>query len=612
MSENQKKSLYLIASSTLLTILASFLKLNGIWGFISFLIPYLLVGYPVIKAAFLNMVGGEVFDENFLMTIATLGAFAISEYPEAVAVMIFYQLGEFFQARATNKSRDSIKDLMNIIPEKANVIRGDEEVEIDPEEINLGDILLVRVGEKVPVDGLVVEGSTSLDTSALTGESLPLDVKEGDKVISGSINKSGLIKIRALSAYDESTVSKILEMVEEASDKKTKMESFITRFARVYTPVVVISAVFLAIIPPVFFQGNWEKWIYRALTFLVVSCPCALVVSVPVAFFGAIGRASRLGILIKGSSYIEILSKVNKMVFDKTGTLTEGRFEVEAIHPESDRDFILEIAATAERYSKHPVAESIVKEYELKNANRQVKKDIEIEEIPGKGIKAKIDGINYYVGNDKLMNDGSISWEPCHIEGTTIHVAREKNYLGHIIINDKIKDGTKKALEDIRKSGIDNLIMLTGDRKNIAEKVARELGMDKAYSELLPNDKVREIEKILKSGKVCFVGDGINDAPVLKRADLGIAMGAYGSDAAIEACDIVLWEDKIEKIATARRLSKVTMKIVKENIIFSLFVKFAILILGALGLANMWMAVFGDVGVTLIAVLNSMRTLKIK
>ena len=546
----------------------------------------------------------------FLMAIATLGAIATGEYPEATAVMLFYQIGELFQSIAVGRSRKSIANLMDIRPDSAVVIRDGQEIEVSPDAVEIGETIVIKPGEKIALDGEVIEGTTTINTAALTGESMPVDSAVGDKVISGSVNLTGVIKVKTTSKFSESTVSKILELVENSSEKKAKVEGFITRFARWYTPCVVIGALLLAVIPPMFIDiGNgaeWVKWIKRALVFLVVSCPCALVVSVPLSFFGGIGGASKEGILIKGANYLEALSKAQIIVFDKTGTLTKGKFIVDDVHPSKvSVDELLDIAAAAESYSSHPVAESIINAHKGHIDKARLG---QIEEIAGKGVKAEVDGNIYYVGNGSLMESIGADWHECHMTGTIIHISRESEYLGHIVINDEIKPDSKAALKDLKTLGISRTIMLTGDKKAVADHVASEVGVDEVHAELLPAQKVEHVESILSEGKTtAFVGDGINDAPVLVRSDIGIAMGALGSDAAIESADVVLMDDKPSKIATAVKISRKTMRIVWENIIFALGVKGIILILGALGIANMWLAVFGDVGVLIIAILNAMR-----
>ena len=573
------------------------------------LVAYGLAGWDVLWGAVRGIAHGQVFDEKFLMAVATLGAIASQDYNEACAVMIFYQIGELFQGIAVGKSRRDIAALMDIRPDTANVLRDGVEQEVSPEEVAVGETIVVKPGEKIPLDGEVIEGSTAVNTAALTGESLPQDKNVGDKVISGSINMTGVIKVRTTSEFGESTVARVLELVENSASKKAKVENFITRFARYYTPCVVIAALILAIIPPLF-VGNWWDWVNRALTFLVVSCPCALVVSVPLSFFGGIGGASRKGILIKGSNYLETLSKVNTAVFDKTGTLTKGSFAVTAIHPAKvSNDELLDIAAVAECNSNHPIAQSIVAAHKGHINPERVSS---VKEIAGRGVEAVIDGRTIYVGNSKLMDDVHADWHECHHVGTVIHIAENGKYLGHIVISDEPKPDSKKAIQQLKALGVKKVVMLTGDSRKVAENVANELGVDEVRAELLPADKVTEVEKLLESdGPLAFVGDGINDAPVLSRADVGIAMGALGSDAAIEAADVVLMDDKPSKIPEAMNIARKTMRIVRQNIIVSLTVKGLVLIITAIGMGNMWYAVFADVGVLILAVLNAMRALKV-
>lgn len=607
MTARQKKTLIRIISAIILSVAVYFIPVDGIYRLLLFIVPYLVIGYDVLWSALRNIFHGQIFDEKFLMAIATIGAFATGEYPEASAVMIFYQIGELFQGIAVGKSRKSIAALMDIRPDFANVIRDGNENNVSPEEVSIGETIIVRPGEKIPLDGEIIDGETSVNTAALTGESLPVDKRKGDKVISGTINLSGAIYIRTESTYGESTVSKILELVENSSEKKAKAENFITKFARYYTPAVVISAILLAVVPPLF-AGEWSVWINRALIFLVVSCPCALVVSVPLSFFGGIGGASRDGILIKGANYLEVLSKVDTVAFDKTGTLTRGSFSVTAIHPSKiSEDELIDIAALAESYSTHPVGESIVAAHKGDIDKTRIGS---INELSGKGISAVIDGKNYYVGNGKLMKEVGAEYHECHLSGTIIHLSQEKEYLGHIVINDKVKEDSREAITELKKLGVSKTVMLTGDNKSVAEKVSGDTGVDEFYSGLLPAQKVECVEKLLSDGrKLAFVGDGINDAPVLSRADVGIAMGALGSDAAIESADIVLMDDKPSKIPTAIKIARKTMRIVRENIWFSLIIKALILILTAVGFTNMWIAVFGDVGVLIIATLNAMRAM---
>ena len=616
LTRKQKKTLkrILLAFALLIAdaVIIRVFNIEGVLKLVLFLIPYIIVGYDVLRTACINIVHGQVFDEKFLMTVATMGAILTGEYPEATAVMLFYQVGELFQSIAVGKSRKSIAKLMDIRPDYAVVIRDGEEKTVSPEEVAVGETIVIKPGEKIPLDGNIIEGNTSVNTAALTGESIPSDMACGDKVISGSVNLTGVIKVQTTSTYGMSTVSKILELVENASEKKAKVEGFITRFARWYTPAVVISALALAILPPLFTGisdwSTWVLWIKRALVFLVVSCPCALVVSVPLSFFGGIGGASKEGILIKGANSLEALSKIDTVVLDKTGTLTKGTFVVDDIHPNCiSSDELLDIAAAAESYSSHPVAESIINAHKGHIERSRIG---EVEEIAGKGVKAEVDGKTYYVGNGPLMDMVGADWHDCHLTGTIIHVACGETYLGHIIINDEIKSDAASAIKELRALGIKKTVMLTGDKEKVAEKIAKETSVDEFHADLLPSEKVDKLEMLLNSNsKVAFVGDGINDAPVLTRADVGIAMGAMGSDAAIESADVVLMDDKPSKIAMAVRISRKTMNIVWQNIIFSLGVKGIILILGALGIANMWIAVFGDVGVLVVAILNSMRSM---
>ena len=577
-----------------------------------FIISYLVVGFEILKKAVRNIFRGKIFDENFLMAVATIGAFAIGEFPEAVAVMLFYQVGELFQSYAVDKSRKSIASLMDIRPDYANIEKDGKVEKVDPDEVKIGDIIIVKTGEKIPLDGVVVDGTSSLDTMALTGESVPRVVKTEDEVLSGCINKDGLLKIRVTKEFGESTVSKILDLVENASSKKARVENFITRFAKYYTPVVTIGAVALAIIPPLFCGGQWGDWIQRACIFLVISCPCALVISVPLGFFGGIGAASRIGILVKGSNYLEALAEMSTIVFDKTGTLTKGEFKVSGINAVgcSEKE-LLEVAAYSESYSTHPIAESIKNAYGEKIDTSKLQN---VEEIAGHGIHAQFAGKDVFVGNEKLMNKQNISYEKCDAIGTIIYVAIDGKFAGSLVISDEIKEGAKEAIADMKHVGVKKTVMLSGDQKEIVERVANELGIDEYHAQLLPADKVDRVEKLLEQknekDKVAFVGDGINDAPVLTRADIGIAMGSMGSDAAIEAADVVLMDDDVTKIASVVKISRKTLSIVKQNIVFALGVKALVLILGAFGVANMWEAVFADVGVSVIAILNSMRTLK--
>ncbi len=608
MTRRQKKTLIRIIFSAALTLFAVFIPADGIVKLLLFAAPYLLIGYDVLWGALRGIFRGQVFDEKFLMSLATLGAFFIGEYPEAAAVMIFYQVGELFQSIAVGKSRRSIAALMDIRPDFAVVLREGEEVTVSPDEVEVGETIVVRPGEKIPLDGVITKGATSLNTSALTGESVPAEKSAGERVISGSVNLSGVIYIKTENTYGESTVAKILELVENSAEKKAKAENFITHFSRIYTPAVVSAAALLALVPPLIFDGVWSEWINRALTFLVVSCPCALVVSVPLTFFGGIGGASRDGILIKGANYLEVLAKVDTVVLDKTGTLTEGVFTVTDINAVGiGRDILLELAAHAESFSTHPVGESIVRAYGKSIDKSRVG---DVSELAGRGIRACVDGTLYYLGNASLMREAGAGITHKATSGTLVHIARDKEYLGFIALGDKIKKGAKEALPALRSLGVKKTVMLTGDARAVAEKVAAELSLDEIYSELLPADKVEKVEKLLeKSRALAFVGDGINDAPVLTRADIGIAMGALGSDAAIESADIVLMDDNIAKIPLAVRIARRTMRIVSQNILFSLAVKFGILLLTALGITGMWAAVFGDVGVLILATLNAMRAM---
>lgn len=622
LTKKQKKmTIRIIIALALLAVIAvtlHFIELPWWAELILYAIPYAIAGYDVLKTAFINLIHGQIFDEKFLMMVATVGAFGTGEYPEASAVMLFYQVGELFQSIAVGRSRKSIAKLMDIRPDSATVIRDGEEIEVSPEDVEVGEIIIVKPGEKIPLDGVITEGESSVNQAALTGESAPVDKAYSDNVISGTLNLTGVIKVRTTSTFGQSTVSKILELVENASDKKAKVENFITKFARYYTPAVVIAALLLAVIPPLFLGiGNWEiwkTWLTRACVFLVVSCPCALVVSVPLSFFGGIGGASKDGILIKGAGYMEVLSKIDTVVFDKTGTLTKGVFEVDDVHPNIVSEAELkDIAACCESFSSHPVAQSIIRAHE-----GHIDKSLigDVNEIAGKGVKAVVDGKTYYCGNGQLMDMCGAKWHDCHLTGTIIHVARETDgdieYLGHIIINDQIKEDSEIAIKELKNVGVKRLVMLTGDKKSVAENVANKLGLTGFFAELLPADKVSKVEELLSTekGRLAFVGDGINDAPVLMRADCGIAMGAMGSDAAIESADVVLMDDKPSKIADAMKIARKTMRIVWENIIFALGVKAVILILGAFGIANMWIAVFGDVGVLIIAILNAMRCMK--
>ena len=608
MTRRQKKTLARIVAAALLMLAAALLPVEGVWKALAFAVPYLVIGWDVLWDAVRNIAHGQIFDEKFLMTVATLGAFAIREYPEAAAVMLFYQIGEWFQSVAVGRSRRSIAALMDIRPDSARVLRDGEELEVDPEEVAAGETIVVRPGERIPLDGVVLEGQSSIDAAALTGESLPVEKGAGDTVLSGSINLTGLLKIRTESAYAESTVARILELVENSSEKKARIENFITRFARWYTPLVVISAALLAIVPPLLLHGEWSVWIERALIFLVVSCPCALVVSVPLSFFGGLGGASRDGILIKGANYMEMLDRVDTVVFDKTGTLTQGRFAVDAIHPqEISAEELLDIAAVAESSSSHPVAESVVRAHEGDIDRSRIGA---VRELAGMGVEAVVDGKTFYVGNGRLMDSVGADWHECHLPGTIIHIAEGSRYMGHIVVNDQLKTDAADAIRKLRERGIRRVVMLTGDGEKSARAVAEKLGVDEFHAGLLPAQKVERVEALLAQGcRVAFVGDGINDAPVLSRADLGVAMGALGSDAAIESADVVLMDDKPSRLPLAKKIARRTVRIVHENIIFALAVKFGILILSALGLTNMWWAVFGDVGVLILAILNAMRCL---
>ena len=606
-----------IIISAILFVLALVIPFSNEWinnGL--FIISYLVVGFEILKKAVRNIFRGKVFDENFLMAVATIGAFAIGEFPEAVAVMLFYQVGELFQSYAVDKSRKSIASLMDIRPDYANIEKDGKIEKVDPDEVKIGDIIIVKTGEKIPLDGVVVEGRSSLDTMALTGESVPRVVKTEDEVLSGCINKDGLLKIRVTKEFGESTVSKILDLVENASSKKSKSENFITKFAKYYTPTVVIIAVLLAFIPPIILKdfNTFSVWLYRALSFLVVSCPCALVISIPLSFFGGIGGASKMGILIKGSNYLEALANTEIVVFDKTGTLTEGIFEVQDIYAEGiEKDELLRIVAHAENYSNHPIAKSVKKAYNKEIDEKIIKNP---QELSGKGIWAKIDEKDILVGNEKLMLEEKIDFKKCDEVGTILYVAIDKKYVGYVLIADKIKQDSPKTIRELKAMNIKETVMLTGDKKEVGEYVAKKLNMDKVYTELLPDGKVEKVEELLKqkseNGKLVFVGDGINDAPVLTIADIGVAMGGLGSDAAIEAADIVIMTDETSKISKAINLSKKTMRIVRENIIFAIFVKIAVLVLTAFGASTMWEAVFADVGVSVIAIINALRMLNIK
>lgn len=626
MSKKQKKMLTRIMAAAFGVILLNFVPVTGILRFTLYLAVYLVIGYDILKKAGRGILNRRMFDENFLMAVATIGAFALAvysksgDYNEAIAVMLFYQIGELFQSYAVGKSRRNISALMDIRPDYANVECDGKLEKRDPDEVGIGSIIVVQPGEKVPLDGIVVEGSSSLNTSALTGESLPRDVRQGEEVISGCINMTGVLKVRTTKQFEESTVSKILELVENSGSRKSKSEHFISKFAKVYTPAVCYGALALALLPPVIemvFLGQaaqWGVWIYRALTFLVISCPCALVISIPLSFFAGIGGASKAGVLIKGSNYMETLSQTKYVMFDKTGTLTKGAFEVSAVHHnELEEEKLLEYAALAECASSHPISKSLQKAYGKEIDRNRV---LDIREISGHGITAVVDGHEVAAGNDKLMKKLGLKYHECHTAGTIIHMAIDKKYAGHIVISDVVKEHSKEAVAELKKAGIKKTVMLTGDSRKAAEQTAKTLGIDQVYSELLPGDKVQKVEELLleKEGKekLVFVGDGINDAPVLTRADIGIAMGAMGSDAAIEAADVVLMDDDPLKISKAIKISQKCLRIVYQNIIFALAIKFACLGLGALGIANMWFAIFADVGVMIIAVLNAVRALRVQ
>lgn len=610
-----KKRAIKILVSLLLFIVAMCVKFESNITNCIFILSYIIVGYEILRKAVRNILRGKVFDENFLMSVATLGAFGIGEFPEAVAVMLFYQIGELFQSYAVDKSRKSIANLMDIRPDYANVYRDGKEEKVDPDDVKIGEIIIVKPGEKVALDGIVVEGNTTLDTKALTGETIPREAKEADEVLSGSININGVIKIKVTKEYGESTVSKILNLVENASSKKSKSENFITKFAKYYTPIVVIIAVVLAVFPPLLIKGEmFSDWLYRALSFLVVSCPCALVISIPLSFFGGIGGASKIGVLVKGSNYLEALSKVETVVFDKTGTLTKGVFEVQKIEAVGISEAeLLKLSAYSEYYSNHPISKSIKTAFKEEIDEKQI---IKTEELSGRGIYAQIGEKEVLVGNEKLMKEKGINFSECTEVGTILYVSVDDKYAGYILIADSVKEDSPNTIKQLKKNGIKKTVMLTGDRKNVGESVATKLGLDKVYAELLPDGKVEKVEELLKEktakGKLAFVGDGINDAPVLAISDIGIAMGGLGSDAAIEAADIVLMTDEPSKIVSSIKLSKKTMIIVKENIIFAIFIKVTVLVLTAFGLSTMWEAVFADVGVSIIAILNALRMLNVK
>ena len=619
MNKKQKKMLIRIIIAAVLIVVFSLLPAEGYLRFVLFMIPYLVIGYDILKKAFKGILNKQVFDENFLMAVATVGAILLGDYSEGVAVMLFYQIGELFQSYAVGKSRRNISELMDIRPDYANIEKDGTLEQVDPDEVEIGTIIVVQPGEKVPIDGVITEGTSTLNTSALTGESLPRDAKAGDEVISGCINMTGLLKIRTTKEFGESTVSKILELVENSSSRKSRSENFISKFAKYYTPAVCYGALALAFIPPIVLlimgkSAMWGDWIYRALTFLVISCPCALVISIPLSFFAGIGGASNQGILVKGSNYLETLAQTKYVVFDKTGTMTQGVFEVSGIHHnEMPDEKLLEYAALAECSSSHPISKSLQKAYGKPIDRNRV---TDIEEISGNGVIAKVDGISVAAGNTKLMNRLGIAYQDCHHVGTVVHMAIDGKYAGHILISDIIKPHAKEAIAELKKAGISKTIMLTGDSKRVADQVAGELGIQEVYSELLPADKVSRVEELLnqksEKDKLAFVGDGINDAPVLSRADIGIAMGALGSDAAIEAADIVLMDDDPLKISKAIKIARKCIRIVYENIYFAIGIKILCLILGALGIANMWVAIFADVGVMILAVLNAIRTLFVK
>ena len=612
MSKKQKRMLFRVLASAVLFAVALLLPTEGWLRLFTFLIPYAVIAWDVLWRAVRNIAHGQVFDENFLMSLATVGALATGEYPEAVFVMLFYQVGALFQSYAVDQSRKSITSLMDIRPDYANIEVDGQLRQVDPEDVAVGDTIVIKAGERIPLDGVVLEGTSNVDTAALTGESLPREAQPGDDVISGCVNLSGLLRVRVTKAFEESTVAKILDLVENSSSKKAKAENFITKFARYYTPAVVLAAVALALLPPLFTSIQWVDSIQRALNFLVVSCPCALVISVPLSFFGGIGGASKNGILVKGGNYLEVLAKTELVVFDKTGTLTRGVFNVTAIHPDHCGEAqLLELAALAESYSDHPISRSLKEAYGKELDASRVSN---VEELSGRGVRATVDGRQICAGNDKLMEDIGVSWHPCHRVGTTVHVASDGVYLGHIVISDEVKPDAKEAITALKACGVRRTVMLTGDAKAVGESVAQELGLDEVHTQLLPADKVTRVEALLgevsPKGALAFVGDGINDAPVLSRADIGIAMGGLGSDAAIEAADIVLMDDKPSKLADAIRIARRTLAIVRQNIVFALAVKFLVLALSAAGVANMWEAVFADVGVSVIAILNAMRALK--
>ncbi|RXS75473.1 heavy metal translocating P-type ATPase [Blautia faecicola] len=620
MNKKQKKMLIRIIVAAILVVAFSLLPIEGYVKFGLFMIPYLVIGYDILKKAGKGIMNRQVFDENFLMAVATMGAILLGDYKEGVSVMLFYQIGELFQSYAVGKSRRNISDLMDIRPDYANIEKDGKLEQVDPDEVEIGSIIVVQPGEKVPIDGIVVEGSSTLNTSALTGESVPQDAKCGDEIVSGCINMSGVLKIQTTKEFGESTVSKILDLVENASSQKSRSENFISKFAKYYTPAVCYGAVALAVLPPLvrmLFMGlspEWGDWIYRALTFLVISCPCALVISIPLSFFAGIGGASKAGVLVKGSNYLETLSQTKYVVFDKTGTMTQGVFEVSGVHHnEMEEEKLLEYAVLAECSSSHPISKSLQKAYGKEIDRSRV---TDMEEISGNGVTAKVDGVSVAAGNEKLMEKLGIEFLACSHVGTVVHMAVDGKYAGHILISDTVKPHAKQAIKELKKCGVKKTIMLTGDRKNVADYVAKDLGIQEVYSELLPGDKVSKVEALLanktEKEKLAFVGDGINDAPVLSRADVGIAMGAMGSDAAIEAADIVLMDDDPLKIATAIHIARKCIRIVYENIYFAIGIKLICLLLGAVGIANMWMAIFADVGVMVIAVLNAIRALFVK
>lgn len=625
MTGKQKKVLYRIIVSVVIYAVLIVAEHTNIFpymeqfpfGLLLFLIPYIIIGWDIVYKAVRNIFHGQVFDENFLMFIATVGAFVVGEYSEGVAVMLFYQVGELFQSYAVNRSRQSITQLMDICPEYANIEEDGEIKQVDPDDVEVGSIIVIKPGERIPLDGIVIEGESMVDTSSLTGESVPRSVRVDSEVISGCVNGSGLLRVRTTKEFDDSTVARILELVENASSKKAKVENFITRFARYYTPVVTIGAFLLAVIPPLLFGGEWFDWLQRACIFLVISCPCALVISVPLSFFGGIGAASSLGILVKGSNYLEAAADMDTVVFDKTGTLTKGEFEVNVIEPENgvSEEEVLQLAAYAEQYSDHPIAASIKRAYQKRGYQTDTERLSEVEELAGHGVSAKFDGEEVLAGNAELLKQRGIAVKESTHTGTVVYIAKGGSYKGSIVISDTIKPEAKEAVAMLKKAGVKKTVMLTGDRKAAGEAVAAQLGIDVVYTQLLPADKVKKVEELLsdeETGKVAFVGDGINDAPVLTRADIGIAMGSMGSDAAIEAADIVLMDDDTTKVAKVVAIARKTRTIVKQNIVFALGVKALILILGAFGLANMWEAVFADVGVSVIAIINAMRMLKFK